>query len=118
MAKETCDEIQHCPKCGSMVRPDVVLFGEYLPEDKVRRLHAELHERPPDLLLMIGTTALFSYVEMPVAVARRAGSITVEVNPEETAITAAVDFWLQGAAGRWLPLIERQIPGRDPDRKS
>jgi len=31
-----------CPHCGSILRPDVVMFGEGLPEWELRRLTAEL----------------------------------------------------------------------------
>jgi NAD-dependent SIR2 family protein deacetylase len=29
---ENKEEIPHCPNCGKMVRPDVTLYGKFLPQ--------------------------------------------------------------------------------------
>ena len=94
-----------CEACGGVLRPDAVLFGELLPEDKVRRMHRELHQDPPELLIVAGTTAMFPYIAEPVLVARRAGRLTVEVNPESTSLTDVVDFSIRSSAGAALPTI-------------
>ncbi|MFN8074665.1 MAG: Sir2 family NAD-dependent protein deacetylase [Kineosporiaceae bacterium] len=43
-----------CPRCGSLLRPDVVLFGEPLPRPAKRATDAAVADA--DLLLVIGTT--------------------------------------------------------------
>lgn len=93
-----------CP-CGGRLRPDAVLFGELLPEAKVRRLQEAFYDRVPDLVLVVGTSAMFPYVSDPVRFAARAGRLTVEVNPEPTEVTPYVRFALRGAAGSILPRI-------------
>ena len=98
-----------CPACGGVLRPDAVLFGEMLPEEKIRRLHAEFYEDPPDLVLIAGTTAIFPYIMEPVIVAGRMARYTVEVNPEPTVVSGHVRWSLRGKAGEVLPLIAEAI---------
>lgn len=86
-----------CPDCGAVIRPDVVLFGELLPPDAVRRLMTEL-ERGFDLVLSIGTTSVFPYIAEPVWQARRSGVPTVEINPGDTEVSEVVDLRLRCGA--------------------
>ena len=112
LARETLPELEAaplCPECGGLLRPGAVLFGEMLPADKVAQLYEEFHRRTPDLVLAAGTTALFPYIADPVLVARRGGSLTVEINPEPTVLSQAVDFWLEGRAGDYLPRIAEAL---------
>src|SRR5438132_1822784 len=44
-----------CPECRGLIRPDVVLFGEPLPAEKVTRLYSEI-EDGFDLIFSVGTT--------------------------------------------------------------
>jgi len=98
---ERIDELDAAPRCtcGGVLRPDVVLFGEMLPETKVARLRAELHDRPPDVVVAIGTSALFPYIAAPILQAKAEGRVTVEINPEETLLSSEVDFALRQRAG-------------------
>jgi len=94
-----------CPSCGGVLRPGAVLFGEMLPLDVVARMEAEFMQRPPDAILVVGTSALFPYVTGPVLEAARAGRLTIDVNPERTHLSAVVAHHLAGSAGGILPLI-------------
>jgi NAD-dependent deacetylase len=98
-----------CPSCGGMLRPGAVLFGEMLPADAVRRMDAEFALRPPDAILVVGTSALFPYIVGPVVEAARARRLTIEVNPEQTQLSPVVEFHLQGRAGDYLPLIAEAL---------
>jgi NAD-dependent deacetylase len=98
-----------CNACPGLLRPDVVLFGEMLPSDKCERMFHEFHVNVPDLVVIAGTSALFPYITEPVVVARHAGSLTVEVNPEPTLLSDVVDFALRGPAGTYLPLIDQEL---------
>jgi NAD-dependent deacetylase len=48
------DGVAHCAGCSGLVKPDVVLFGEYLPEDAMREAQ-ELAENC-DLMLCVGSS--------------------------------------------------------------
>lgn len=86
-----------CPDCGGVLRPDVVLFGEQLPEGKMRLLEAE-SARGFDLVFSIGTSSLFDYVVAPLRAARAARRTTVEINPDVTGASELVDFKIRAGA--------------------
>ncbi len=87
------------------LRPDAVLFGEMLPPEKVLRMQQAFYRMPPDLVLVVGTSAQFPYVSDPVLVAARFGRLTIEVNPMPTGISSAVAYSLRGRAGDLVPQI-------------
>ncbi len=87
-----------CPRCAGTVRPDVVLFGETLPEAVLQQLYDEC-ARGFDAVIAVGTTAVFPYIAGPVQWARRTGWATVEINPGESRVSPLVDVKLSlGAA--------------------
>jgi NAD-dependent deacetylase len=93
-----------CAACGGQMRPDVVLFGEMLPE----RVWSSAAERAAgcDLCFVVGTSAIvYPAAGLPLA-AKEAGAYLVEVNPEETPLSDICDAALRGAAGEVLPLLE------------
>jgi NAD-dependent deacetylase len=94
-----------CERCQGKLRPNAVLFGELLPTEKIQRIYDEFHHRHPDLVLVAGTSAMFPYISQPVEIARDAGRLTIEVNPEPTLLSDRVDYSLRGKAGDYLPLI-------------
>jgi NAD-dependent deacetylase len=106
---EHVDRAPRCERCNGIIRPDVVLFEEMLPMEKVARIQMEFAQTPPELVLAIGTTALFPYITEPVVIARQIGRLTVEINPEPTMLSNHVDFCLRGPAGGYLPLIEQEL---------
>ncbi len=93
-----------CPACARILRPDVVLFGEYLPEDKLQRLNHEL-ETGFDLIFSVGTTSVFPYITQPILLARELGWSTVEINPQPTRVSHLVDIRLQQGAAAALDAI-------------
>ena len=95
-----------CPNCGAWLRPRVVLFGEALPQDAIRRLVGAL-EAGPGLVFSIGTTSVFPYIAEPVLWARQQGIPTVEINPGQTQVSALVSHrWRAGAASAMASLLE------------
>ena len=93
-----------CPGCGGAMRPDVVLFGEALPEETF--LRAVERASACDLCLVVGTSALVYPAAGLPAVARGAGAYLVEINPEPTALSHICDEAIQGRAGEVLPLLD------------
>jgi NAD-dependent deacetylase len=107
-----------CAVCGSVLRPDMALFGEPLPPDAFTRLQAEL-EIGFDLVITIGVAAMFPYLARPVLLAKQDGIPTVEIGHAPTEISEIVDFGLRGSPGRILALIWEvfaQLPARRPGR--
>lgn len=97
------DDVPPRCHCGSFVRPDVVWFGEMLPEDALERAHAALASC--DLILVVGTSGMVHPAAGFPLLAKQAGAFVIEVNPEETPITRDADVFLQGPAGRVLPTL-------------
>ena len=99
-----------CPRCGAVLRPNVVLFGELLPIDKLELLRHEL-SLGFDLVFSVGTTSVFPYIAGPVIEAARRGTPTVEINPGPTEVSSLVRIRLAtGAAAAcdvlWVRLQE------------
>lgn len=95
--------VPRCPQCGGIVRPDVVFFGEMLPTRKLARIELEFFVQPLDVLLVVGTSALFAYIVEPVLHARRQGVCTIDVNPEASELSGIVDWHLARGAGAVVP---------------
>lgn len=90
-----------CDRCCESVRPDVVLFGEMLPVGVYEE--AAMKALNCDLFFVIGTSALVYPAAMLPEIAKQNGAYLVEVNPEETPLTAFCDESLRGRAGDILP---------------
>jgi len=102
---KTADVPPRC-QCGSMIRPDVVWFGEMLAPDDLDRAFEALKDC--DAILVVGTSGLvYPAAGFPHA-AKSMGAVVVEVNPEESAITDLADVFVAAGAGDALPdLVER-----------
>jgi NAD-dependent deacetylase len=96
--------VPSCPRCGSVVRPEVVLFGEMLPLAAIQTLEREM-SRGFDVVFSIGTTSVFPYIRAPVVLGRRMGALTVEINPGETEVSNVVHHRLRARAGEALSAL-------------
>lgn len=96
-----------CPKCAGIARPEVVFFGEMLPEDKLAVLDRELM-RGFDIYFSIGTTSVFPYIRQPMVAATHLGRPTIEINPQDTEISYLVDIKLRMRAAEALDAIWRE----------
>ena len=93
-----------CPECRGLVRPDVVLFGEPLPDSALSALEEEL-ARGFDVVFAIGTSALFPYIARPILVAKSEGVPTIEINPGKTDLSDIVDYRIRASAKTALKAI-------------
>jgi NAD-dependent deacetylase len=97
-----------CPQCGGPIRPDVVLFGEMLPEQAVMTLWREL-QAGFEAVFSVGTSSAFPYIEEPVYQAKEEGALTVEINPGWTSVSEVVDIRLPLRAAVALDEIWRRV---------
>jgi NAD-dependent deacetylase len=99
-----------CPHCGRQsVRPDVVWFGEMLPEHALTR--AMQIAQQADVMLVVGTSGLVTPAALLPNYARQAGKPLIEVNPDTSAITRIVDVRLDGPSGEMLPRLIEALHG-------
>ena len=94
-------EIPPMCACGGMLRPDIVWFGEALPEKAIRM--ATEASRDCELMVVAGTSAIVQPAASMPLLARQAGAHVIEVNPDPTPLTPYVDIHLEGKAGEILP---------------
>lgn len=92
-----------CEKCGGRLRPDVVLFGEYLPQGAFEKASKE--SQNCELFFVIGTSALVYPAAALPEIAKDYGAYLVEVNPEITPLSKICDEILQGSSGDILHLL-------------
>lgn len=98
-----------CPHCGRVLRPDIVLFSEALPIEVYATALAAV--KACDLLLVIGTSGVVYPAAGLPTIAHKHGAVVVEVNPQETTLTAQMDYSLRGAAARMLPRVVEVLGG-------
>jgi NAD-dependent deacetylase len=94
------NELGHA--CGGMWRPDIVWFGEALPHGVLDAAFEAA--RRADLMLVVGTSGIVQPAAS-LATKRVTGAYVVEINPEETALTAQVDRSIRARASDVLPRL-------------
>jgi NAD-dependent deacetylase len=91
-----------CERCSAPLRPDVVWFGEMLPQ---RALEAATAAAAAcDVLLSIGTSGVVYPAAGIVDVAAAAGATIISVNPDPGAIAHGA-IHLRGSASEVLPAL-------------
>src|SRR5262249_53854947 len=94
-----------CPRCGGHLRPDVVWFGESLPEAALAA--AREAARGCALFFSIGTSAAVEPAASLPSLAQRRGATIVIVNPEMRSSASRGFYVLSGPAGQILPALVR-----------
>lgn len=103
----TVSELPHCLECGGLIRPSVVWFGELLPQKAI--MEAEHAAVSADVFFSAGTSGeVYPAANLPI-IARRAGAVTVEVNPNLTAISSYMNFRLNGTSGEAFPALLEKL---------
>ena len=99
-----------CEACGDLLRRHIVWFGEML--DPKALSGAARAIEACDFFIVAGTSAVVQPAAgMPLA-ARRAGAFVLEINPERTDLSEALNESVQEASGEALPrLIEAAFGG-------
>lgn len=92
-----------CEQCGGLIRPDVVWFGEYLPQDEFAA--SEEAARRSDVFFTLGTSGIVYPAASIPHIAKQAGSFVIEINPETTPLSDIADVTILGKTGIVLPEI-------------
>lgn len=90
------------PKCSckGQMRPDIVLFGEELPEGAMELSFSAIDNCKT--FLMVGTSGVVYPAASLPRYARRCNKKIVEINDEETSLSAIADYKLLGKASEIL----------------
>lgn len=90
--------------CGGLIKPDVVFFGEPIPEEP--QYAANALALSCDLMLIIGTSGEVAPANILPQVAKNNGALIVENNLEHSRFTPFLtDYFLPGPAGEVWPEV-------------
>lgn len=97
-----------CNKCGGLLKPDFIFFGEAIPEpaNRLSFREAEL----ADIFLVIGTTGEIMPASMIPTYAKQNGAKIIEVNIEHSAYTNVItDIFLPGKASEVMEALVEKL---------
>jgi NAD-dependent deacetylase len=94
-----------CPKCGGLLRPAIVWFGEQLDTHLLEQAFEAAEHC--DAMIVIGTSGQVQPAAMLPILARRGGAMVVEINLEPTPLTEYANYSLYAPAGEVLPQLLR-----------
>ncbi|MEW5693198.1 MAG: NAD-dependent deacylase [Candidatus Hydrogenedentota bacterium] len=96
-----------CEKCGDWIRPDVVWFGENLPEDALDKSFKYINNC--NIFFSIGTSGVVQPAASFPLMAKEKGAFLVEINLEPTLISAYTDISIYGKSGVILSELIKQL---------
>jgi NAD-dependent deacetylase len=92
-------------RCGSPMRPDVVMFGE-----AVQGLPEAFHEAETcEVMLVLGTSGVVFPASTLPERAKSAGAKVIEINPGLSSYRGIADILIQAKTGEALPLIVQRL---------
>ncbi|NIO03482.1 MAG: NAD-dependent protein deacylase [Proteobacteria bacterium] len=93
-----------CSQCNTLMKPDVVFFGEPIPWDAY--VSAMEAARGCDLVLVVGTSGVvYPAADIPIT-AKESGAKIIEINLEPTPLTQRIsDYMIQGMCGEIVPQV-------------
>jgi NAD-dependent deacetylase len=94
--------------CGGLIKPDVVFFGEPIPEEAMYQANAWV--LAADLVLIIGSSMEVAPANMLPQVAKSNGAVIGENNLEHTRMSRFLtDYFLPGPAGEVWPEVMKAL---------
>ena len=94
-------EIPPLCTCGNILRPDVVWFGEGLPQDVWQ--DAIMHANSCDVMVIAGTSLVVSPANTLPIYAKQNNATLVEINPDKTIMTGDMDLSIRSTSATAIP---------------
>ena len=88
-------------KCGNILRPDVVWFGESLPQEIWQQ--AIIHASNCDVMIVVGTSLVVSPANTLPIYAKQNKATLIEINTEETIMSSDMDLSIRNTSVVTLP---------------
>jgi NAD-dependent protein deacetylase/lipoamidase len=99
-----------CPACGRILKPDVVMFGELLPESAIAR--ATRFAAGAGVLLVVGSSLeVYPVAGLPLETLAAGGALAI-VNRGSTPFDARAAVTIDGGAGETLRSLADVLPER------
>jgi NAD-dependent deacetylase len=100
-----------CPHCDGILKPDVIFFGEAIPEPAGSLSFEET--RQADCFILLGTTGTVAPANLIPSAAKSKGAAIIEINPVPSEYTPRVtDVFLQNGATKAMNQLMEKIAGR------
>jgi NAD-dependent deacetylase len=96
-----------CPRCGAIVKPDVVMFGELLPGDAIERA-TELAQRAGLLLVVGSALEVYPVAGLPDETVAAGGALAI-VNRGSTPFDRLASIRIEGGAGETLSALVEKL---------
>ena len=99
--EEILTEISNLPplcKCGNILRPDVVWFGESLPQDVWQ--NAMNFASKCDLMIIAGTSLVVSPANTLPIYAKQNNATLIEINPEDTVMSREMNLVMRSTRAK------------------
>ena len=97
-----------CLQCGGLIRPNVVWFGEPLPDTAWQRSVEAVSNA--DLVIVVGTSSIVYPAAGLPELALANGIPVIEVNPERTPLSEAATVTVRESAAGALPTLLQRLP--------
>ena len=99
--------IPHCSDCGAILKPDVILFGEQLPQKEW--LVAQKAARNCDLMIVIGSSLeVLPVAGLPIQTLDRGGHLII-INQTPTYLNVRADIVFTQDVAELLPVLAEEI---------
>jgi NAD-dependent deacetylase len=102
--------VPECPACGRILKPDVVMFGELLPEAAIARA-TQLAASARVLIVVGSSLEVYPVAGLPLETLAAGGSLAI-VNRGSTPFDARAAVTIDGGAGETLRALAEALPER------
>ncbi|MDX9993373.1 MAG: NAD-dependent deacylase [Anaerolineales bacterium] len=101
------NRLPYCPSCGALLKPDVILFGEQLPQKAWYQAQAET--RKCDLMIVIGSSLeVLPVAGLPMQAVDR-GAHLIIINNSPTYISVRADINIYEDVAQIVPAIAKRV---------
>jgi NAD-dependent deacetylase len=89
-----------CSQCGSFLRPDITWFGDMLNQEIIQKAVSAIVQA--DIFISIGTSGVVWPAAGFPQIAKDAGALCIEINPESSLLSNIYDITIRSSASAGL----------------
>jgi NAD-dependent deacetylase len=101
------EEVPDCQSCHGILKPDIVLFGEALPDEVFSE--ATFHAENCDLFIVVGSSLVVYPAALIPGYATDSGAGLIIINLSETPMDERADILIRARAGEAMSRIIRKL---------
>jgi NAD-dependent deacetylase len=104
------EEVPDCEACHGILKPDIVLFGEMLPDEVFSA--AAFHAENCDLFIVVGSSLVVYPAALLPSYATDAGTELIIINLSETPMDQQASILIKAKAGEAMSRIMQKLAGK------